>query len=143
MRAEKGMKMKKAKAGEMLIDCLATIYVEQKVKLCEIAKEILLNNAPETRDEYDAAFIKLNNSMFELVQSNFLRALMEENPETISFLYANEELKSQSVLPAEHLYAVGYYALTGKKSGVKGQLMAKQLQDVAIKDVIIDILSKK
>lgn len=135
--------MNKVKAGEILIEYLATIYVEQKERFCEIAKEILLNNAPENHDEYEAAFIKLNNSMFELVQSNFLRVLKENNPRSISFLNANEELKTQKILPAEHLYAVGFYALTGKKSGAKGQLMAKQLQDVAIKEVIIDILGKQ
>ena len=133
--------MKKSNVSEMLIDCLAAIYVEQKEKLCELAKEILLSNTPVHRDEYDAAFMKLNHSMFELVQRNFISVLKAQNPETISFLDANEEIKGQCALPAQRLYAVGYCALTGKKSDARGQLMAKQLQDAAIKDVILDILS--
>ena len=85
--------MKNTKVSEMLIDCLAAIYAEQKDKLCELAKDILLSNAPVHRDEYDAAFMKLNHSMFELVQSKFLSVLKAQNPETVSFLDANEEIK--------------------------------------------------
>lgn len=130
--------VKKSEVSEQIMDCLAAIYAERKGALCAIAGEALLHNAPETRGAYDQIFIEMNRKMFQLVQGDFLKVMAQRYPQA-AVLAADEELKEEEALSAERLYAIAFRALTGERAGMKGRLMARQLQDVAIKDVLFDI----
>lgn len=139
--------MLKFTAQRVLLDRITTSLVANRDAFRDAARTEMAGLKGETDpSEAAKAFGTLNDDYFERVSADVIaatRAMSAECTARLDAALQNPGLAdgggnspNADRLSAERLYALCFYAMTGKAASLRGKLAAKQLQSFALQDVM-------
>lgn len=141
--------MLRIKAQRILLNMITESLMSNKGDFKNSVQNMVYNLSEGSKDEQERIFEALNNRYYNAVLTDIITKMRMFTPEISSRL--DNVLKNSTLsgyndidvvenITADKVYALCFFALTGKQASIKGRLSAKQLQSFAIQDVMRQII---
>jgi len=144
--------MIKRQAKKLIMDIITDALINQRVELYESYRTHMKDSNQLPESSLELLFSKINKDYYDAVANQALDKVRQISPETskrLSEAFVNQKLYDKSneysfhYYSADKVFALSYYAVTGKSAPKKHVIAAKQLQSYSMQDVLRQVYSEQ